>query len=385
MTEFFGKNSGAFNKKKKEEDNAAFNKAMKSLGSLEVSYAKFRIGMAGKARLKVYKKLASLLRNRFSLMNALDIMYESVTDNGKHPGEPMAIAIASWGKSLQNGNAFSDALRGWAPSRERLMLSVGDMSDLESALLNLIRVAEGTDKMLKPIIGAIAYPSFLLLMSVLVIYAIGAYMVPPMEEAAPGARWSGTARDLVNVSHWIQNNWLLAFSFFPALFLLIYATIGVWTGPTRKMIDDCPPWSLYKMFMGITWLLSLSALIKGGVPISVALSSLRKDSNRYLQERIDRAMDYIKNGDNLGQALSKSKLNFPDKEIVADLRIYAELDNFEEALDKLANDWLDESAEAVEAKASILNMVAMFAISGIIAWAVFGVFEMQDQITSAMG
>ena len=97
------------------------------------------------------------------------------------------------------------------------------------------------------------------------------------------------------------------------------------------------------------------------------------------------AMDFIKNGDNLGEALSKTKLNFPDKDVVADLRIYAELDNFEEALDKLANDWLDESAEAVEAKASILNMGAMFAISGIIAWAVFGVFEMQDQITSSMG
>ena len=96
--------------KKDEENRGTFNKAMKSLGSLEVSFAKFRIGMAGKARLKVYKKLASLLRNRFSLMNALDIMYDSITNNGKHPGEPMAIAIASWGKSLQNGYAFSDAL-----------------------------------------------------------------------------------------------------------------------------------------------------------------------------------------------------------------------------------------------------------------------------------
>lgn len=370
---------------KDKNNNAAFNKAMKSLNSLEVSFAKFRIGNAGKARLKVYKKLASLLRNRFSLMNALDIMYDSITDCGKNPGEPMAIAIASWGKSLQNGNAFSDALKGWAPSRERLMLSVGDVSDLESALLNLIKVAEGTEKMIKPILGAIIYPSFLLILSVLVIYAIGAYMVPPMAEAAPNARWSGTAKDLVNVSAWIQENWVLAFSFFPVLFIVIYATIGIWTGPTRKAIDDCPPWSLYKTFMGITWLLSLSALIKGGVPISVALTSLRRDSNRYLQERIDKAMDYIKNGDNLGQALSKTKLNFPDKDIVADLRIYAELDNFEDALDRLANDWLNESAETIEAKASVLNMVAMLAICGIIAWAVFGVFEMQDQITSAMG
>ncbi len=369
----------------KKNNNSSFHKAMKTLNSLEVSFAKFRVNSNTKMRLKVYKKLASLLGNRFSLMSALDIMYDSITDCGKNPSEPMAIAIASWGKSLQNGYAFSDALKGWAPSRERLMLSVGDMSDLESALLNLIKVAEGTEKMLKPIIGAIAYPSFLLLMSVLVIYAIGAYMVPPMEEAAPNAKWSGTAKDLVAVSHWIQKNWLLAFSFFPVLFGTIYATIGIWTGPTRTAIDDCPPWSLYKMFMGITWLLSLSALIKAGVPISVALSNLRKDSNRYLKERIDKAMDFIKNGDNLGQALSKTKLNFPDKDVVADLRIYAELDNFEEALDKLANDWLDESAESVEAKASILNMGAMFAISGIIAWAVFGVFEMQDQITSSMG
>ena len=370
---------------KKKNANTSLNKAIKSLNALEIHFARFRVSMAGKDRLKIYKKLASLLRNRFSLMNALDIMYDSITNEGKNPSEPMAIAIACWGKALQNGLSFSDALKGWAPARERLMLSVGDMSDLESALLNLIKVAEGTEKMLKPIVGAISYPSFLLLMSVLVIYAIGAYMVPPMEEAAPNARWTGSAKDLVVVSHWVQDNWILAFSFFPAVFGIIYVTIGVWTGPTRKMIDDVPPWSLYKMFMGITWLLSLSALIKGGVPISVALAALRKDSNRYLCERIDRAMDFIKNGDNLGQALSKSKLNFPDKEVVADLKIYAELDNFEEALDKLANDWLDASAEAVEAKASILNMVAMFAISGIIAWACFGVFEMQDQITSAMG
>ena len=200
--------------KEETKNNSSLNKAMKSLGSFEVRYAKFRVGMASTERLKVYKKLASLLRNRFSLMNALDIMYDSITNEGKNTGEPMAIAIADWGKSLQNGSSFSDALKGWAPSRERLMLSVGDMSDLEGALLNLIKVAEGTQKMLKPIVGAITYPSFLLLMSVLVIYAIGAYMVPPMEDAAPNARWQGTAKDLVAVSHWIQDNWLLAFSFF---------------------------------------------------------------------------------------------------------------------------------------------------------------------------
>lgn len=363
----------------------SFNKAMRSLNSIEIYYAKLICNFSNDSRLKIYRKLASLMRNRFSLMDALDMLHDGITNGGKNPSEPMAIALASWGRALQNGLPFSDALKGWAPNRERLMLSVGDVSDLESALLNLIKVTEGSTKMIRPIIGAIAYPSFLFMMAILIVYGIGAYMVPPMVDAAPTVRWVGTAASLVTISDWIRDNWLVAFISFPIVMAVIYATIGIWTGPVRAAIDNVPPWSLYKVFIGITWLLALSALVKGGVPVSTALQSLRRDSNAYLKERIDKTLSFIKNGDNLGQALMKTGLGFPDKEIIADLKIYSELDNFEEALEKLANDWLEESVYMIEQKASILNMVALLAVSGVIAWAVFGVFEMQDQITSSMG
>lgn len=364
---------------------SAFNKAMRNNNNWEVYYAKIMCAFSSTGRLKIYRKLAALLRNRFSLMNALDMIYNGLSEDGKHPNEPLAVAVSAWGRALQEGHPFSDSLKGWAPSRERLMLSVGDVSDLESALLNLIKVTEGSTRMIRPIISSIAYPSFLLMMSVLILYAIGVYMVPPMLSAAPNTKWTGTAKSLIALSFWIEKNWALAFSVFPVLFITIYVTIGRWTGPIRVKFDHYPPWSLYKIFAGITWLLALSALIKGGVPVSVALTSLRRDSNKYLIERIDGALKYIKNGDNLGQALDKAGHEFPDKQIIADLKIYSELDNFEEALDKLANEWLDESVYMIEQRAEIMNMIAMLMVSGIIAWAVFGTFDMQDQITSAMG
>ena len=363
----------------------SLQKAMMKFNVVEEYYAKMIVQFSNKTRLKLYRKIASLMRNRFSLMDALDMLHDGASNGGKNPGEPLAIAIAAWGRALNNGKTFSDALRGWAPSRERLMLSVGDVSDLEGALLNLIKVTEGSTKMIRPIIGAIAYPSFLMMMAILIIYAIGVYMVPPMIDAAPTVVWRGMAKDLVDLSDWIKNNWAFAFASLPVLMLVIYFTIGIWTGKIRAFFDNLPPWSLYKVFVGISWLLALSALVKGGTPVSTAMRALRRDASKYLRELIDKTMIFINNGDNLGQALAKTGLNFPDAEIISDLKIYSELDNFEEALDRLANDWLDESAEAVEQKASILNMVAMFAISGIIAWAVFGVFEMQDQITSSMG
>ena len=363
----------------------SLQKAMMKFNVVEEYYAKMIVQFSNKTRLKLYRKIASLMRNRFSLMDALDMLHDGASNGGKNPGEPLAIAIAAWGRALNNGKTFSDALRGWAPSRERLMLSVGDVSDLEGALLNLIKVTEGSTKMIRPIIGAIAYPSFLMMMAILIIYAIGVYMVPPMIDAAPTVVWRGMAKDLVDLSDWIKNNWAFAFASLPVLMMVIYFTIGIWTGKIRAFFDNLPPWSLYKVFVGISWLLALSALVKGGTPVSTAMRALRRDASKYLRERIDKTMIFINNGDNLGQALAKTGLNFPDAEIISDLKIYSELDNFEEALDNLANDWLEESVYMIEEKAGILNMVALLAIGGVIAWAVMGTFEMQDQITSGMG
>ena len=369
----------------KKKKVSSVQKAMRNLGKAEEFYAKVIMAFSGKVRLKLYRKIASLMHNRFSLMDALDMLHDGASKGGKNPGEPLAIALASWARALNNGKTFSDALKGWAPDRERLMLSVGDASDLEGALLNLIKVTEGTTKMIRPIIGAITYPTFLLMMAVLIIYAIGVYMVPPMIDAAPHVRWTGLAKDLVEVSEWIKNNWLAAFLFVPSIMLVIYATIGIWTGPTRVIVDNMPPWSLYKVFVGISWLLALAALIKAGTPVSTAMTALKKDATKYLKEKIDKTLVFINNGDNLGQALDKTKFNFPDAEVVADLKIYSELDNFEEALNNMANEWLEESVYMIEQKAGVLNMVALLAIGGVIAWAVMGTFEMQDQITSGMG
>ncbi|MBR6664002.1 MAG: hypothetical protein IKL33_04160, partial [Alphaproteobacteria bacterium] len=82
----------------------------------------------------------------------------------------------------------------------------------------------------RPIIGAVTYPSFLVMMSVLIIYAIGVYMVPPMIDAAPTVVWRGLARDLVDLSAWIKKNWLIAFSILPTVMAIIYFTISIWTG-----------------------------------------------------------------------------------------------------------------------------------------------------------
>ena len=124
--------------------------------SMNMAYAKTMVRLFTSDRLAVYRKLQALVRNRFSLMDALERLYQIASKDGKNPDDSMAIAIRSWMGSIRNGDSLSVALRGWAPSTELLMLSVGDITNLELALGNTMKVVEGMRRMKAPVIEAVS-------------------------------------------------------------------------------------------------------------------------------------------------------------------------------------------------------------------------------------
>lgn len=357
----------------------------KPINAADLAFAKLMVRLYTSDRLAFYYKLKALLRNRFSLMDALERMYQIYSKDGKKPTESMAVAVTVWMQQIRNGDTFSVALRGWAPSTEILMLSVGDVSNLEEAIDNTIKVVEGINRMKEPVFSAVSYPLFLMSMVILLIYGVGAYMVPPMVDAVPNLVWTGTAKSLVSLSDFVRDNPIPLFATLPVLVFLIVLTFPRWKTESRSVADKLPPWSIYRIFIGVGWLLSLSALVRAGTPVSKAMRSLRSDASPYLLFRIDKALAYVNNGDNLGDALYKTRLGFPDEEVVGDLRIYAELDNFPEALSRLSEDWLESSIKDVEKKAGVLNGVAILSIALIVAWVVLGTFDMQEQMVNGMG
>ena len=382
MVSFFGKRkTGTVAAKVKKEAPKA-----DSLGAaLNLWYAKLNVRFFTSDRLAVYRKLKSLVHNRFSLMDALERMYQIASKDGKSPDDTMAIALSHWMSSVRNGDSLSVALRGWAPSTELLMLSVGDITNLELALENTIKVVEGMRRMREPVVEAVSYPLFLLSLTVLLIFGVGKYLVPPMIDAVPNLEWKGLAKSLVDLSYFVADHpWWLVIPL-PATCLFVTWTFPRWKGGWRSLFDKIPPWSIYRIFIGVGWLLSLSALIKAGTPVSRALKLLRADASRYLLYRIDRTIVFVNNGDNLGDALYRTRLGFPDDEIIGDLRIYAELDNFPSALSQLADDWLEGSVCVIEQKAAWMNNFAILAIAATVAWAVAGTFAMQEQMVSGMG
>ncbi|MBS7386812.1 MAG: hypothetical protein KIG73_03805 [Alphaproteobacteria bacterium] len=66
------------------------------------------------------------------------------------------------------------------------------------------------------------------------------------------------------------------------------------------------------------------------------------------------------------------------------MTIYADMNGFDENLNQVANDYLNESVRKMEKISSTLNSLGILLVSAIIAWVVLGTFQMQDQITSVL-
>ncbi len=352
---------------------------------MDLWYARIVFRMNTEKRMATARKLASLLRNDFTLMDALGRMESIESHGGKKPNEPFAIVMREWQKNLERGMSFSDATRGWVPPDETLLVTSGNLSDLVVALENVSRVVTGTQRIRRAMVNAIAYPLFLLLLTFGIIMLVGIYLVPPLAEIAGDSMvWRGMARSLIWLSEFSIQYWYIILGMFVALCAIIGISLPNWSGRLRAKFDKLPPWNVYKIQMSVGWLMSLSSMVAAGITIPDAMRMLADNSNKYLRDILEETLHYIANGANLGAALNNTGRDFPNSEIIGDLAIYADMNGFDENLGRVANDYLEESVRKMESVSNALNSIGILLVSAIIAWVVLGTFQMQDQITSAL-
>ena len=355
------------------------------MNKLELLYAKFVFKNNTEKRMAISRKIASLLRNNFTLMDALHRIEMIESHDGRKPNEPFAIAMRDIQQNLERGMTFAQATRGWVPNEETLLLTSGNVSSLLISLENIGRIVGGINRIKHALISAVAYPLFLFALTVAIVIMVGLYLVPPLAEAAGSdVVWRGTAASLVWVSGWAGKYWHIIAGAFVGLIFIMWASLPVWTGRLRTFFDRFPPWNTYKIQLSVSWLMSLSAMVAAGVSVPDAMRLLADSSNRYLSDILDDTLRYIANGENLGNALAITGKGFPSEEIIGDLIIYSDMNDFDKNLTQIANDYMEESVRKMESISSVLNSVGIIVVSIIIGWVVMGTFQMQEQITSVL-
>jgi type II secretory pathway component PulF len=342
-----------------------------------------KLQMTTGVRLRLYRKIAKMLSNGMPLLKVLEELRDRASDNGRNPNEARAIALDEWKRMVQNGRLLAEALEGWVPSTEQMILMAGEQSGrLESTLNVVIEVVQSQNKIRNAILGGVLYPITLLSMVAAYLYMFGTQVIPEFARMVDPSTWHGAARSLYVMSLVVQHWMLPVIAAIVGAFVAIAVSMPRWRGRMRVLADRLPPYSIYRLVVGSGFLMSFSALQHAGITVEKSLMRLSDMASPWLRERLDGALLGVKSGLNCGEALRNAGYGFPSKEVIDDLCVYADYKGFAASLKLMADEWMEEGVTQVAVQMKVLNGFAIVTLAVVIAWLVAGFFGIQQEIAS---
>lgn len=343
-------------------------------------FAIFQFKMNAKKRIRMWRKIQSMIRNGVPILEAIQEMLRRAASKSK--SHPDVIMLNEWRIELQKGHRFSVAVASWVPSNEIMIIAAADdagrLSDgFDSAML----VTRSNAAIKSAVIGGLAYPSFLFALALGMMWMFGTQVIPKFSMiAGDDSKWTGLASVVVKLSYFTQHYLLFVVIGLIVFIGAIFWSLSRWDSSLRIKLDKYPPFSIYRMVTGASWLISLSALIKSGVRLEAALQKLASNSGLWMKNRIFAAIMGLRSGSTLGDALAKSGYNFPDEEIIDDLMVYSKLSGFDDALSILGNEWINEGVSRIRDQMKVLFSIAILCVASVIAIEAGGLFAMQGQL-----
>lgn len=344
-----------------------------------------RLAFTGTLRLRTWKKIAAQIRHGVSLTDSLQVMHKRAVSRKSLHARVFEDVLAM----LDTGHGLDTALAGYASPEEVMLIGGGQESgNLAGGLALAAELILARQKIVGAVVGALVYPAMLMGIVLLLLVGVSTLVVPQLASMSEPTTWTGSAAALYAVSSFVASLWGVATLCGLGLgTAAVIVSLPYWTGSIRRRFDQFPPWSLYRLTVGAVWLYTLATLMRSGKEISQILTSMldMETLTPWLRERVAAVQEEFEQGKDLGEALHDTGMNWPDAEIVDDLRVYATLPGFFDRLQELADDWLDEGIELVQRQARTLNVVCMLVIILTASGLALSIGGFYQQAMDAMG
>jgi type II secretory pathway component PulF len=345
-----------------------------------------KLSFSTKVKTRILRQMQRLISAGISVSATLDMLYNLYSSDGKKPKNSTAIVINEWRKKHRLGRPLSDCFAGWIKPSEQLIIQAGEQSNrLPQAMMDALTASASGKKIRSTIVGSLAYPAIMLLALVGMLYGFSVKVLPTFSEIVDPATWTGNARRMYNLSEFVTAYFPTIGIFFIALSLFFYFSLPRLTGPARIFLDKIPPYSIYKVTEGASFMMSLRGFISAGVAVPEALRRIGRIGTPYMKSRTKGILSQVNLGRNLGDAMKRAGHNFPDPDINGEISIYAGLDGFDENLDMLAKEWIEGAVEKAQQTSKIIGNVVIVLMGCTIGFMALSMFELNDLIGRSTG
>ena len=354
------------------------------IGELSKRFAKQQFNF--ERRIQFYREFAALTRSGLSKTEAIELGYQVASDEGRRKGDPTAVVLRSILTAMRNGAGFGVALRPWVPTDDTMVMAAAENAENFPEQIEAYCEAAKKKRAIRgTILSGLAYPAFLIILLYALLVYFGREVVPQIGQLLPPEEWEGPAALLALLGRFAESYALAGALVIASAAILVALTLPRWAKGGRSLADKLPIYGLYRMYTGISFMLAISSLTRGGLPAKDAIDLIRPHANPYVRHRLTVIRRHMLNGKSFGDALHLSKLSWPDKRLNLTIQIFSETQDLSQHLARLAYDWLTLSQERVTQRMAVTRAFAMTAVFGVIMLVVAGMYSLQDQLTGALG
>lgn len=343
-----------------------------------------RMQLSADVRRQIYRLLAFMLENGNKMDSALKELYDIYSEDGKKKNSAAAVFLYEAWMRNKEGRPLSEGIARYVSAEEASMIAAGERSGrLREAFNFAIDNLEKKKEVRAAIMKGVAYPLVLVGILIVLLCVVSFKLMPTIASVVDMSVVTGPVK-------WL--NALAEFTIhqgpYVALGIVLFILWTAWsfpnlTGGFRFRLDKYPPWSVYRAQQGTTFLLNVGVMLRSGIPLLNILTLLSKTTTPYMRERIDACIRGTNAGLNLGEALYRAELDFPDRMAVRLIRGLASRDGFDVALDSFAKEWAESTVQRVKTSMSVFFYCALLAVAAVLILVVMSFADLQNVMQAA--
>lgn len=328
-------------------------------------------------------QFAIILRSGVPIGRAVNLIYDKTTD------KPLKKILGRVRSDVEAGRSiaasFEENGKGILPVSFIESIRAGEESgNLDASFQSMYEHFDKQTKIRAKVRGALAYPSFVLVIGVVVVIVMMIYVIPTFTDifAEQGSSLPAITQSLVDISGFFQHYWGLLLVIFIVGYLAykIYSNTEEGRLKVANLALKVPIFGEIQSLNGASQFANtLVTMIGAGLPLTKAVSiTANALDNYYLSQEVGKYTGQIEEGRSLGEAMRDTKV-LPD--ILIDMTaVGEETGEMEETLKTVAAYYDSELATAINAalaklEPTILIVIAVFA--GYIVLAIYiAIFSM---------
>lgn len=337
-------------------------------------------GVSKKTLTLFTRQLATTLSAGLPLLRILSLLHRKSRSGALHA------VLEQTGQDLQHGSSFSEALARHPRVFDAMylnMVRVGEAGgNLSETITRLAQMLEKETALQRKVKGALFYPSFVMVFTVLIGYCMLAFMMPmftPMFEnsgmdikAQYPLTWV-----LINASNWASDAHTMGLVLLGLVMVGIIFKLILQTRPGRLVRDyllyHAPLFStMVQQAAAARFCRAFSTLLKSGVPLLQALQLVADSSgNLVVSNSIGRVARNIQSGDRISETLESVGV-FPDL-VVQMAAIGEEAGSLPEMLERVADYFDEELDSTINALTGLIEPAMMIVVGGLVGVFVMGI------------